>query len=38
MTKKFRAIVIDPKKVTVEMVETTGTHEDTRAMVCAIKK
>jgi len=35
MTKQFRAIVIDPEKQIVDVVVTTGTHEDTRALVGA---
>ena len=35
MTKLFRAILIDPKRQTVDVVVTKGTHEDTRALVGA---
>ena len=33
--KSFRAIVIDPEKQTIEMVETTGSHTETLALVGA---
>jgi len=35
MTKRFRAVLIDPEMQSVKDVETNGSHEDTCALVCA---